>query len=80
MSIVQVRDALLWCVIINAGFLAVWLILVLMWPEWLNHLVRKLFRVPTEQVDAINYAGIVLYKMGIILFFLTPYVALRIVG
>jgi hypothetical protein len=30
--------------------------------------------------DMINLTGIVLYKVGNILFFLVPYIALRIVG
>jgi hypothetical protein len=38
------------------------------------------FRVSAEQYDVINLAGIVLFKMGIILFNLVPYIALRIVG
>jgi hypothetical protein len=33
-----------------------------------------------EQFGAINFAGIALYKLGILLFNLVPYVALRIVG
>ena len=45
--------------------------------------VRKWYRHPVsekpEQFDAINFAGIALYKLGI-LPNLVPYVALRIVG
>jgi len=33
-----------------------------------------------EHCDTINLTGIVLYKVGNILFFLVPYIALRIVG
>ena len=42
--------------------------------------VSKWFRLPSEQFDAINFAGIVFFKVGVILFNLVPYVALRIVG
>ena len=34
----------------------------------------------TEQFDTVNFAGIVLYKVGILLFNLVPYIALRIVA
>jgi len=33
-----------------------------------------------EQFDAIHYAGMTVFKLGIILFNLVPYIALRIVG
>ena len=33
-----------------------------------------------EQFDAIHYAGMAMYKIGILLVNLVPYVALRIVG
>jgi hypothetical protein len=38
------------------------------------------FRLSIEQFNAINFAGIVLYEMGIFLFNLAPFIALRIVG
>ena len=80
MNIVIVRDALLWCAIINFGLLAVWSLLFLLSHEWLHRLSTKWFCMSVEQFDAINFAGIVLYKTGIFLFNLTPYIALRIVG
>jgi hypothetical protein len=46
---------------------------------WLNGIILKWFRVPAEHYDMINLTGIVLYKVGNILFFLVPYIALRIV-
>jgi hypothetical protein len=36
------------------------------------------FRLPAEQFDAIHYAAMAIYKIGIILFNLVPYVALVI--
>ena len=48
--------------------------------EWLQRIWSKGFSLPVEQFDAINFAGIVLYKTGIIQFNLTPYIALRIAG
>ena len=38
------------------------------------------FRLSVEQFDAINFAGIVLYKISIFLFYLTPAIMLRMVG
>jgi hypothetical protein len=33
-----------------------------------------------EQFDALHYAGMALFKIGILLFNLVPYIALQIVG
>ena len=80
MSIEVIRGALLWCVIINFGLLAVWSLLFVLPHEWLYRLWGRWFRLSTEQFDTVNFAGIVLYKVGILLFNLVPYIALRIVA
>jgi hypothetical protein len=38
------------------------------------------FRLSAEQFDALHYAGMAIYKLGIFLFCLVPYLALLIVG
>jgi hypothetical protein len=80
MNIMIVRDALLWCAVINFGILAVWSLLFVLSHEWLHRLWSRQFSLTAEQFDSVNFARIVLYKTGIILFNLTPYLALRIVG
>jgi len=37
------------------------------------------FHLSVEQFDALHYAGMALYKLGILLFNLVPYIALRLV-
>jgi len=80
MSIEVVRSALLWCTFLNYALLLVWLLLYMLPHNWLYRLWAKWFRLTLEQFDAINFTGIVLYKAGILLLNLVPYVALRIVG
>lgn len=80
MSIEIVRSVLLWCSVINYGLLLVWVLLITLAHDGLYRLTGKLFRVSVEQFDAIHYAGIALYKLGILLFNLIPYIALRIAG
>jgi hypothetical protein len=75
-----VRSALLWCTFLNYALLLVWLLLYMLPHNWLYRLWAKWFRLTLEQFDAINFTGIVLYKAGILLLNLVPYVALRIVG
>lgn len=45
MNIAQIREALLWCVILNIGLVTVWSILVLVAKGWLNGIILKWFRV-----------------------------------
>jgi len=80
MNIEAVRNALLWCTVINVAMLVVWSLLWALPHEWIYRLTSRRFRLTAEQFDAINFAGIVLYKLGILFFNLAPYVALRIVG
>ncbi len=80
MNIVTLREVLLYCTIINFGGLALWGLFFLLPHEWLYRLWGRVFRLPAEQFDAINVAGMVFYKLAILLFNLVPYLALRIVG
>jgi hypothetical protein len=80
MSIELVRDALLWCAVINYGLLLVWFLFFTAAHEWMHRFHGRWFRLPVEQFDAIHYAGMAIYKIGIILFNLVPYIALHIAG
>jgi len=80
MSIDIVRNVFLWCTVINYVLLVVWFLLYVLPHESLYRLWGRWFHLTAEQFDAINFAGIALYKLGILLFNLVPYVALRIVG
>jgi hypothetical protein len=79
MNVETLRNALLWCTVINYAMLILWAALTLLAPglvRWQGRLVR----LSAEQAHAINYAGILLYKMGIFLFNLVPCIALWIVA
>ena len=80
MSIDVVRNFFLWCAVINYAVLVVWVLLIMLPHEWLYRLWGRWFRLTAEQFDAINFAGIAFYKLGILLFSLVPYLALRIAG
>jgi len=80
MSFEMVRKVLLWCAVINYGVLIVWWLCFLLAHDWLYGLHGLWFHLSVEQFDALHYAGMALYKLGILLFNLVPYIALRIVG
>jgi hypothetical protein len=78
MSIDVISNVFLWCTVINYAVLLVWVLLILLPHEWVYRLWGRWFRLTAEQFDAINFAGIAFYKLGILLFNLVPYLALRI--
>jgi hypothetical protein len=79
MDIELVRKVLLWCTVINYGFLIFWVLLYMLARTWLHRLWGFWFRLTSEQFDALNFGGMMIYKLGIILFNLVPYVVLVIV-
>ena len=80
MNTEALREVLLYCTLINFGFLALWGLLFALPHEWLYRWQGRRFRLSLEQFDAINVAGILLYKVLTLLFTLAPYLALRILG
>ena len=80
MSTEILRDALLRCAVINYGVLLVWFLVFILAHDWMHRFHGKWFRLSVEQFDALHYAGMAIFKLGIILFNLVPYIALRIVG
>jgi len=80
MSIEIIRDFLLWCTIINYGILLVWFLFFAFGRDRIERLHGKWFRLSGEQFDAIHYAGMAIFKIGIILFNLVPLIVLWIVG
>ena len=80
MTIQMLRDALLWCSVINYGVLIVWFLGYMLLHNRLRRWWGGRFHVSDQNVDAINFAAIALFKIGILLFNLVPYIALRIIA
>jgi hypothetical protein len=80
MRIERVRKTLLWCTVINYGILLVWFLFFMLAHDGMYGLHGLWFHLSVEQFDALHYGGMALYKIGILLFNLVPYIALRIVG
>ena len=80
MTLEIIRDALAWCTVINWAILLWWFLVFSMAHDWMYRFHGKWFKISVEKFDAIHYAGMALFKTGIFLFNLAPYLALRIVG
>ena len=79
MTIEVVRRILLWCTVINYAILLVWFFAFMLAHDWMYQFHGRWFHLSVEQFDMLHYAGISVYKLGIILSNLVPYIALRIV-
>ena len=74
-----IRGMLGWCSLINLGLLAWWFLFFSFAHDWTYQFHSKWFSLSAEHFDIIHYSGMALYKVGIILFNLVPYLALRII-
>ena len=80
MTIEVIRSTLAWCIIINWALLLWWFLFFTLAHDWTYRFHRKWFDLSVDQFDAIHYGGMGLFKIGIILLNLVPYLALRIVS
>ncbi len=80
MTIETIRATLGWCAVIDMGLLLWWFLFFTLAHDLMYRFHSKWFNLSIEKFDAIHYAGIAYFKIGIFMFHLVPYLALRIVG
>ena len=80
MTLEAIRDVLAWCSVINLGLLLFWWSWFMLAHDFMYRFHGRWFKLSMEKFDAINYALIGFFKIGIILFNIVPYLSLRIVG
>jgi hypothetical protein len=78
MSIEFTRSFFLWCTVINYGILLVWFLVFAFAHDWIRRFHGRWFRLSDEQFDFLHYIGMSIYKIGILLFNLVPFVVLSI--
>jgi hypothetical protein len=77
MAIDIVRKTLLWCAAINYGILLVWFLFFVLAHDWIYLFHSRWFHLSIDQFDMLHYAGMSIFKIGILLLNLVPYIALR---
>jgi hypothetical protein len=80
MTISFARTFLLWCTVMDYGLILVWFLAFVFAHDWMHRLHGRWFRLSREQFDALHYAGMSIFKIGIFLFNLVPLIALSILG
>lgn len=78
MTIEIIREVLAWCAVINYALLLLWFLMFSLVHDWLYGFHGKWFTLSVGQFDVIHYAGMAFFKLCIFLFYLTPYLVLRI--
>jgi hypothetical protein len=75
-----IKNVLLWCVGLNYLLLFIWSGVFVFAHDWMFRMHSRWFKLSVETFDAIHYAGLAVYKIGIILLNLVPLVALYLVS
>ena len=80
MTIDVFKDFLLWSTAINYGILLIWFGVFICAHDWLYLVHTRWFKLSVENFDVLNYAGVAIYKIGIMLFNLVPLIALYVIS
>lgn len=79
MTLESIRTLFLWSALMNYGIVLLWFSMFMMAHDWMYQMHGRWFRISREQFDAVHYAVMAIYKVGILLFNVVPYVALLII-
>lgn len=80
MTVETLRALLGWCSLINIAIMIFWFLMLVSARDWAYRLHEKFFRISRETFTAVQYAGGLFYKLIVFVFFVIPYLALRIVS
>ena len=76
MTVVEMKELLLWSLGINYVILLIWFGAFTYAHGWMYRLHTRWFKLTVDTFDAIHYAGMAVYKVGVLLFNLVPLGAL----
>jgi hypothetical protein len=71
-----IKELLLYSLAFNYATLMIWFGLFSLAHDWMYRLHSRWFKLSTETFDALHYAGMSLYKIGIIMLNIAPLIAL----
>ena len=80
MTINEIKYVLLWCTGLNYLVLLVWFGVFVFAHDWMYKMHGRWFKLSIEAFDAIHYAGLAIYKIGILLLNLVPLLAVYLMA
>ena len=80
MTVNELKAFLLWSTAINYGVLFLWFGVFVVAHDWLYRMHTRWFKLSVETFDALNYVGVSIYKIGVVLINLVPLIVLYIIS
>ncbi len=78
MTVTDLRDVLIWSMVVNYAVLLVWFAAFTLAHDWIYRLHTRWFHLSRERFDGIHYGGMAAYKIGTLLLNVGPLVGLLI--
>ncbi|MEZ5944479.1 MAG: hypothetical protein R3C18_24080 [Planctomycetaceae bacterium] len=78
MTIFEVKQILQWCLVLNFSLLMFWTAMCVFAMDWVYATQKRFFPISREVFVVAMYAFLGLFKLGVILLNLTPYLAILI--
>jgi len=79
MNVPWLKEFLLWSIAVNAAFLFVWWLFIVLVRDLVYRIHTGWFRLAESQFDAIHYGGMMAYKAAIFFFLVAPWIVLHLV-
>ena len=80
MDLATLQTFLGWCTVIHIGLLLVSFILIAAAKNWVYAIHSKIFSISRESFDTLVYAFFGIYKLLLFVFFLVPWIVLRLLN
>ena len=80
MDIQTLTKFFMWCTIINGALFSLWTTLCLFAPDLVYRMQNKWFPMPRETYNVVIYSFLGLFKIIYLIFNVTPFVVLLIIG
>ncbi|MBA3036858.1 MAG: hypothetical protein FP814_10250 [Desulfobacterium sp.] len=74
----RLSDVLISCVILSTLFLLLWFVYYLLAGDWTYKVHSRFFELSRRDFDLVNYWGMAITKVLSIVFFLFPYLSIKI--
>ncbi len=75
-----VAGMLIRCFLGGMALLVVWFAAYVAAGDWIYQMHSRWFQIPRQTFDAIHYTGMAVTKIAIILFFLLPWIAMKLMS
>ena len=80
MTVETLTEFFLWCSVINLGIYIVWVLFILLAPDFIYRVQTKWIPISRETFTVVMYSFMGAFKIVIIVFCLVPYLSLLIIA